>query len=65
MKLRALRTGIVEVDRMLDAQITLMLCYDEYRALSKGSWCDSPALRSKLQILLPPQRFLMVGGGLY
>lgn len=60
MKQRTKKTGIVEVDRMLDKQMTLMLAYEDYCSVSKGSWCDSAGLRAKLGVLLSAQRFLMV-----
>ncbi|KAF4323178.1 hypothetical protein BBO99_00003431 [Phytophthora kernoviae] len=60
MKKRMKMTGIVKVDRMLDENMKLMLSYEDYRLISKGSWCDSPALRAKLIVLLPAQRFLML-----
>ncbi|RLN59342.1 hypothetical protein BBJ29_002673 [Phytophthora kernoviae] len=60
MKKRMKMTGIVKVDRMLDENMALMLSYEDYRLISKGSWCDSPTLRAKLNVLLPAQRFLML-----
>ncbi|KAG7384213.1 hypothetical protein PHYPSEUDO_002901 [Phytophthora pseudosyringae] len=59
MEHRAKTTGIVEVDRMLNAQMTLMLSYEDYQSLSKGSWCTSSALRATLHVLLSAQQFLM------
>ncbi|KAF1775712.1 hypothetical protein GQ600_1709 [Phytophthora cactorum] len=59
IKQRAKKTGIIAVDRMLEAQTTRMLSYEDYQSLSKGSWCNSPALRAKLEVLLSAQRFLM------
>ncbi|KAE9011538.1 hypothetical protein PR001_g14640 [Phytophthora rubi] len=59
MEHRAKKTGIVEVDRMLSMQMTLMLSYEDYCSVSKGSWCDSAGLRAKLGVLLSAQHFLM------
>ncbi|KAG6620118.1 uncharacterized protein IUM83_05858 [Phytophthora cinnamomi] len=59
MKHRAKKTGIVEVDRLLNNQMTLMLSYEDYCSVAKGSWCDSVDLRAKLGVLLCAQRFLM------
>ncbi|KAL4160460.1 hypothetical protein PRNP1_001028 [Phytophthora ramorum] len=59
MKQRVKKTGIVEVDRMLDVQTTLMLSYEDYRSLSMGAWCSSSTMRTKLEVLLSAQRFLM------
>ncbi|RAW43376.1 hypothetical protein PC110_g514 [Phytophthora cactorum] len=59
IKQRAKKTGIIAVDRILEAQTTRMLSYEDYQSLSKGSWCNSPALRAKLEVLLSAQRFLM------
>ncbi|ETI50389.1 hypothetical protein, variant 1 [Phytophthora nicotianae P1569] len=59
IKQRTKKTGIVEIDRMLDAQMTLMLSYEDYQSLSKGSRCGILSLRAKSGILLTAQRFLM------
>ncbi|KAG1703805.1 hypothetical protein DVH05_006816 [Phytophthora capsici] len=59
MKQRAKKTGIVKVDHLIDAQMTLMLSYEDYRHLSKSCTDDPPALRTKLRTLLSGQQFLM------
>ncbi|KAL3672112.1 hypothetical protein V7S43_002776 [Phytophthora oleae] len=59
LKHRAKKTGIVEIDRLIDAQMNLMLSYGDYRNLSNGVLDDPPGLRTKLKALLPAQRFLM------
>ncbi|KAL7692473.1 putative serine/threonine-protein phosphatase 2A regulatory subunit B'' subunit gamma [Plasmopara halstedii] len=59
VKQRSKKTGIVEVDRLLDLQMSLMLSYHDYRSISKGSWCKSRSLLAILSAMLSSSQFLM------